>query len=57
MTKAQIHEKHGIYRLMPSAELNRELSTEEAEQYEKSILISKASFEEYWDEDFSGDID
>lgn len=34
MTRAQIHEKHGIVRLMPPDVANEELSDEDAQKYE-----------------------
>lgn len=57
MTRAEINAKYGIVRLMPPNVANKELSAEEAEKYEKMILISVRAFDEYFDEDFSDDID
>lgn len=37
MTRAQIHEKHGIVRLMPPDVANEELSDEDAQKYEDLI--------------------
>ena len=53
MTKAEIQEKHGIYRLEPPSELYRPLSKEESEQYENGILIVKKACEEFWDDDLT----
>lgn len=39
MTRAQIHEKHGIVRLMPPDVANEELSDEDAQKYEDLITF------------------
>lgn len=57
LTKVKLQKKHGVYRLETPSEAKRQLSKEEAEQYERSLIISKRAFEEYWDDDDSGDID
>ena len=38
MTRAQIHEKHGIVRLMPPDVANEELSDEDAQKYEDRLV-------------------
>ena len=56
-TRAEINAKYGIVRLMPPSVANEELSPEEVKEYERFTQISAKAFEEYWDEDDSGDVD
>ena len=61
MTRAELHKKYGITRILPPKKLYDELSPEEAEAYEKHMQATKEMFEhwddeEYW-KDMEGDID
>lgn len=57
MTRADLHKKYGITRIMPPKKLYEELSSKEAEEYEKFLQATQKYFEEHWDDDDSGDID
>ena len=55
-TRAELHEKYGIYRLMKPDIANKELTQEEAEMYEKFLQVSRECFDDLNNDD-SGDIE
>lgn len=55
-TRAELHEKYGIYRLMKPDIANKELTQEEAEMYEKFLQVSRECFDNLNNDD-SGDIE
>lgn len=55
-TRAEIHEKYGITRLMPSNVANEQLSAEDAAMYERMIQMQRQNFDEFENDD-SDDID
>ena len=57
MTRAEIREKHGIIMLEPPRIANKELTSEEAESYEKFVKMLVENFETYKDDDESDDPD
>lgn len=57
MTREEIRTKHGIVRLVHPDLANKQLSIEEAGEYEKTITMLADNFAKYWDDDDSGDID
>lgn len=57
MTRAEINAKYGIVRLMPPDVANQELSAKEAEQYELYVKLSVDSFDHYFNDDYSDDVD
>lgn len=56
-TRAELHLKYGIVRLMPPHVANEELSPEMEKLYEAHLRIQKESFEKYLTDDDSDDID
>ena len=50
MTRAQIHEKHGIVRLMPPDVANEELSDEDAQKYEDLITFISSTANHAFDQ-------
>ena len=55
-TRAELHEKYGIYRLMKPDIANKELTQEEAEMYEKFLQVSRECFDNLNNDD-SGDVE
>ena len=55
-TRAELHEKYGIYRIMKPDIANKELTQEEAEMYEKFLQVSRECFDNLNNDD-SGDIE
>lgn len=55
-TRAELHEKYGIYRLMKPDIANKELTQEEAEMCEKFLQVSRECFDNLNNDD-SGDIE
>lgn len=50
-TRAEINEKHGIVRLMPSDIANEQLSEEDAAMYERIVKMHIQEFDGYKDEE------
>jgi hypothetical protein len=50
-TRAEINEKHGIVRLMPSDIANEQLSEEDAAMYERIVKMQIQEFDGYKDEE------
>ena len=57
MTRAKIREKYHIVKLERSEIANRILSKQEAKEYEAYIKMLADNFQQYWEDDNSGDID
>ena len=54
-TRAEINEKHGIVRLMPSDIANEQLSEEDAAMYEKIVKMQLEKFDDY--EDYEDEVE
>ncbi len=55
-TRAEIHEKYGVARLMPPNVANEQLSAEDAAMYERMIQMHRQAFDEF-ENDSSDDLD
>ena len=57
ITRDVLHKKYGIERLMPPSTLYEELSSKDAEFYEKQLRITKEMFDHWDDKDYWEDMD
>lgn len=57
MTREQIRAKYGIIRIESPELANKELSDEEASNYESIVKMQVENLALYWNEDDSDDID
>lgn len=46
-TRAELHEKYGIFRLMPPDIANQQLSEKDAEMYEQFLQMQKAYYDDF----------